>query len=323
MTPAPPPSPAAQAVEYILLRDARAVHDCAFFPLARLAAMAGTGWIVASVSPSESSGSGTIPGAYIDGNSGALVNPSGAAPAVRKEGKWQSVAAFDGKAHTGRYSWLEPMEIRRRATEEDLYSPFSYGGTIVFREGAGAGASQFEDVSVIFPEWSGPVKTALDFAREHPNLLQAGAWTAEETEAARRLLGDANELLSIAAFRGLLERRLIDAPLLRRTLDFAQGHRRAVMIYAAMVFWPERATPLVGDEIAAWLSQAKKEELEPAALAVYTAYVFEPRPPVVMRRARQVANAAKVRVESLAFTPDSDSRLALLLQKLQPPPEKQ
>jgi hypothetical protein len=324
MVPAPPPAQPAQPAEYAALHDARAVRDCAFFPLARLAAAVHGGWIVALMVPSSRSGSSRIQGAYIDGDTGRLVNPTGARPGLVKEGGWRAIAAAEGQPRQGVYSWSEPLGISRNLTEEDLYSPFAHGGVILFRPGSEGPAHGFEDVSLVFPEWGGLIERAIAFARTQPKLFQPGPWSPEDSKAAQELLRDPNEIIATMAFRGLVERRLMDAALMRATLEAAAGHRRAILIYAAMAFSPERSTPLLADEIVSVLATARAaDELEPAALAAYAAFVFEPRPPFLMRRARQIIRAMTARLERLGSPPAPDSRLALLLKKLELPPEKQ
>jgi hypothetical protein len=319
VTPAPPPTFHAQ--EYVVLHDARAVHDCAFFPLARLAASGLGTWTVAILVPSPRSGSATTPGAYIDGTTGKLVKPNAdASIVVVKNGKWEAVSPGPDQPREGSYSWTEPMTLKRSLTEEDLYSPFAKGGMIVSRRGTGGPTGEFTDVSLIFDQWGSVVEPAAILARDHPKVFQGSPWSNDEIKSAKDLLQDSNDIISAMAFRELVERGLLDSSLLRATLDAAPGIRRAILIYMVLALSPERSKPVLTDDLVAEVATARTEkELESAALAAYTAFIFEPHPPFVMRRARRVVRAITSQMAELGTKPAPNSRMALMLETLEEP----
>jgi len=194
--------------EYALVNEARAIHDTAMLRPADYLPAAGPAWIVAVVNPGSGSGSATVPGAHIEAETGRFLAPSQAEAVVVKTGSWQAVAASNpSEPMGGPYSWTEPLERSvRMPAPEDYYSPFAYGGTIVFRpEPSAGGAEFFGDCGMIFPEWG---RSAADALRASPRLTtvfaQAPSDPAALTETARTINGP-NGVLAAIAFRMLLD----------------------------------------------------------------------------------------------------------------------
>jgi hypothetical protein len=162
------------------MHEVRAVQDTAFLELSDYGIPSRPLWVVASVTPDKGSGSATVPGAHIDARTGQFVNPSGGAGVLVKKGQWHASATSDPSvARTGTYSWTEPLDPKTRmVTPEDVYSPFAYGGTIVFRpEPQAEGRQQFGACRMIFPEWQDAAAAAL---RAGPDLVGVLTTAADE-----------------------------------------------------------------------------------------------------------------------------------------------
>src|SRR6266699_2614025 len=102
----PPPEPAA-----MLIHDARAVYDTASLRFGDFIVEGRPAWVVAIVIPGPTSGSATVPGAYINAETGQFVTPGNAQTVLVKEGKWRALAASQGSAQYGEgaYSWTETL----------------------------------------------------------------------------------------------------------------------------------------------------------------------------------------------------------------------
>lgn len=173
---APPVTPNALDV----LRDLRTIHDVATLRLDDLV----PAWSAAQVVPGPGSGSATVPGAYIEAETGRFVNPAQTALAVSYTGTFRTLAGVGG---SGNYTCTRPLELHQRMpSADDYYSILAYGGTIVYRPNDGDG---FPGAWLIFPEWIADIAPAIAF-RQHERTAPDAGW---------------NHLLAVEAFRAELE----------------------------------------------------------------------------------------------------------------------
>lgn len=143
-------------MEQAIYYEVRATHDVAIWQRDWYVRQDGTAnWLIVRVEPAAKSGSATIPGGYIDAESGELKVPAGAQTSIVKSGSWRRL---DGTAPVaiGEYHWFEPMvENKRRLEPEDIYSPFVHGGTLLFKpEKDAKGIEQFGAPVLLFEDWA-------------------------------------------------------------------------------------------------------------------------------------------------------------------------
>src|SRR4051794_707217 len=82
-----------------ILHDGRAVHDLAALRFADYEPGGRPPWILATRAPGPRSGSATIPGGYIEAETGKLVVPEGAMTVLVKEGTWKALSSSPPGAH--------------------------------------------------------------------------------------------------------------------------------------------------------------------------------------------------------------------------------
>jgi len=204
---APPPAAVARAIPpaahpaedpaIARLRDARTIYDLAHLAPADLA----PGWRVAAITPGARSGAGTIPGAYIEAETGRFVNPDSAAMVMIVEGSWQIVTGPE--RGTGTYSWQEPLaEFHTRLPEpDDLFSPFVHGGLIVVQPGWSA-SERFGHPPLVWPSWIAD----LD-ARVQVIARFRAALAAEDRDAIAAQLAAADDrMMAVMAYLVLTDR---------------------------------------------------------------------------------------------------------------------
>jgi hypothetical protein len=308
--------PALQA-EYALLYEARAIHDTASLQLAAYGLPLRPAWIVADVKPAPGSGSAMVPGASIQAETGRFVNPGG--PAVlMKHGEWQAVAtASPSLTAAASYSWTEPLDPRPRVlTPEHLYSPFAYGGTIVFTpQPAAQGLQQFGACRLLFPEWG---RLAADALRGGTRLSDLFARAASDktslVEVARLATAD-DGFTATLAFRTLLA-----APV-------AMSHRAGTLFQAAEVRVLSTFVYLsliaASVDRSAWTAEVEKlvsetnasDRLLAIAYGSFAVTLFANRDAAAMTAARQILGALRKRVQVLGIPLREHSPWLLIFDK--------
>src|SRR5260370_14305605 len=225
-----PQMPPPRTVEISVLHDARAVHDCSNIQFLQFVVNGRPLWVVAQITPGAQSGSATVPGAYIQAETGQLVTPKGSQTVIIKEGKWTLLASGQRtEASGGTYSWTEPPVKKRLLAPEDHYSPFVSSRTIVFRHQPTAdGISQFESVALIFPDWAEHVGPPFAYFGGHPELLETGKAHGAVLAQWKQLLSNENKLLAAAAFRELIASGHITAEMAHQNLTHANAPLDAI-----------------------------------------------------------------------------------------------
>jgi hypothetical protein len=266
-----------------VLHDARAVLDVSEFDATQLNEGL---WTVARLVPAPHSGSATARGAFIDGDTGRLVGPSGrpvseppgtAASAgyatIWYEGSYEITTALGGQPApaSGRYSWREERPvIVRGIPREHAYNPFARGGTVLCRFGPGPGdTSPFSRVCVLPEGFEAHVPDAARAASE----LAGGP----SPEALEGWLTSRNPLLSTQAVRETARGQRFTGQSLRSMLGTADGYNRAVLHFTAV-----RDAQYLGAGVLRsgfdtdFAPGSDPDHRRAAALALFTAQLFAP-----------------------------------------------
>lgn len=267
-----------------VLHDARAVLDVSEFDVTQLTEGS---WTVVRLAPAPHSGSATVSGAFIDGDTGRLVDaagrsvsePPGTAPSaghgtIWYEGSYEITAALGGQPApaSGRYSWREeqPM-IVRGIPRERAYNPFARGGTVLCQFDPGAGdTSPFSRVCVLPEGFEAYVAEAARAAGE-----QAGG---PSPQALERWLTSRNPLLFTQAVRETARGQRFTEQSLRSMLQTADGYNRAVLHFTAV-----RDAQYLGAGILRsgfdtdFAPGSDPDHRRAAALALFTAQLFAPQ----------------------------------------------
>jgi hypothetical protein len=209
-----------QSINY----DARAAHDSANWQREMYVADDTPNWLIVRVEPAPDSGAATVPGGYINAETGELEMPAGARTALVKSGRWHRVDGTAPEA-AGNYHWFEPMvEDKRRMDPEDVYSPFVHGGTLLFAPDREAdGIEQFGASILLFEDWvaAAPQAIAMNLPSEDAMAEPSPALR----DALSRARGSENPLVAAWAWRHSLA---LDSDRTPAELDMASGHVLAV-----------------------------------------------------------------------------------------------
>jgi hypothetical protein len=316
MIPSPPPAHV-QPTDITVVHDARAVYDTASLRFQEFRANGQPFWTQAVVKPGTGSGAASVPGSYINADTGQSVFPKGAQPVVTKTGDLGIVAKAPGDVQAPKaiYSWDEPFTDRRGAlTAEDFYSPFVSGGTVVFRYQPGAkGMNQFQSVRLIFPNWSRDVASASSFVESHLGLLENGEQQAPQVAQLRQLLGDKNRFLVVEAFRELADGGHLDANLAFEHLTNAEAPLDAVLSYLMLI---SRDTDDLAQQVNAAIYASRNEKkLQSIALGAFSALLFRSQDSRIRARSKAALQRVHARVLQLKIPLDSNSYLNLIFNK--------
>lgn len=263
--------PAPHSGEQQVLHDARAVHDLATFPVLDYRLPDGSpDWILARIAPSPQSGAATIPGAYL--RDGKLVSPANTPTVIMKIGAWTRLASGGPNTHDGGvYSWTEPMgEEKRQLSPEDRYSPFTLGGSVLFRYTPTPPGNPFSAARLIFPDWAGDAPKGARLLLQFSSALERGA----EKDLVR-LFDLENPLLAAAAFRRLLQTTGVDRTTIPSRYVGSRGHLLAVYTYLLITETPDSDS--TRELLRAAYEGASPEMLRSIAAGAYSASVFNGR----------------------------------------------
>lgn len=301
--------PATPSPDIAVLCRARAIHDMATLRTADYSPGGYGRWVIALIRPDPGSGAATVPGAYVDGDTGALVNPTQADAVLVKKGQWETVGTSPTGSNRGRYEWHEALDRRLRTlSPEDLYSPFVYGGTVVFTLTAPSEDGEpFGAARLLFPEWSRSVEDALNQAPQFERLLTAGIDRAGYFAEVNALLAGHNPLTATLAFRHLLlspDATLPSAAALLRTDDV---RKLAVLIYLALsipaaahrAYWDEQITRLLRDT-------SSPERLLAIGHAAFAVSLFQTGHPSAFASAQTLTRALLGHVRALQIDIERD-----------------
>lgn len=212
-------------MEQAIYYEVRATHDVAIWQRDWYVRQDGSAnWLIVQVKPAAQSGSATIPGGYINAETGELKVPPGAQTSIVKSGSWRWV---DGPVQViaDEYHWFEPMEEgKRRIEPEDIYSPFVHGGTLLFSLAKGAkGIEQFGAPILLFEEWAAAASQAISmYLPTEASMAEPTSQLRSELQKAR---GSGNPLVATWAWRHSLT---LDPDGTQIDLNIVSGHALAV-----------------------------------------------------------------------------------------------
>jgi hypothetical protein len=313
----------APQIEWLTLQNARAVRDTAFLEFASFLQGGTVVWVLAAVRPYDDSGSATMPGAYVKGDTGELVTPPGAAMIVVVRGQWQRRAAHSTQPElrTAEYSWTKPFHERQRVpTWEGIYSPFIRGGVVLFTPNAGTkGIEYFGANCVLFPEWAGLVEDAFKQYESEPALQAAPGDLAQDRGRLVALCSAENHFVAIIATRKLIEAKAFRRDLLRHALTAPDEQRRAVTVFLVLTGPDDAgARDLLAEVGAALTSAGPVEQVRSVALGAFSAALDPRAGKKVQDRARALLEQVRRKQTSLGAPAQSDPTLNYILGRMTP-----
>ncbi len=310
--------PPAIQVERAVLHDARAVHDAAALDLQDYEPGGRPSWILATLAPAPESGGATVPGGYFEADTGKLVVPSGAQTSIIKSGTWKAMASAPSAMHpaSGQYFWYEPMVEKRVLLPEDYYSPFTQGGSILFRPTPDkSDIEQFGAVRLIFPDWAANVPAAFTFHEANPHLLDPGQQTAAVARLVQ-LVSHGNQILAVVAFRTLLALGLAQPDWVRAQLVRVSGPLGAVFGYLTIVIAGPNVSRPFARETLQVIDIAGEPTLRALVLGSFAAALFPSGDAASQVRARAVLVKAKQRLQVAGVDVDKDAQLSWMFGRM-------
>jgi hypothetical protein len=260
-----------------ILHDIRAVVDASEVDLAAAGADPAQSWLVVRTTPDRYSGTATVPGVVLDGDSGRLVDRDGNTVeldrpgVVVREGSFEVRDVLSGPIAAGtvrRYSWRRPERVRtNRLTRQDVYDPFARPGTVVCRYSPDAAGNPFDAVRLMPEGWAAHVREAAAVVRR-VDPADAGELGT--------LLTSPNHLLVARSVHGLAGAGRLDDTHLRALFGRLHGYRRAVLYFSVLRHAPAGPVPAVREALAADLSGDDRDHRRAAVLGVVTTRLFAP-----------------------------------------------
>jgi hypothetical protein len=305
------------------MHDARAVCDTAGIRFAGFEADGMPCWVVATLIPDPDSGSASIPGGYIKAETGEFVVPEGVGAVVLKKGRWQVVSqANPTEPTTGSYSWSEPLDQDKRVlTPEDYYSPFAFGGKVVFRPQLDASKpvaeslEQLEPVHLLFPEWSELVQPTFEQLRVGDDRLDRTHIEDKDADRFRQLVSHENGLIGVIAFRRLIKAKRITTEDASNYLKTSNEGRLSAFTYVMAAMSPREMIREFMNVAAARVRTAPQlGETQAIALGAFAAALFDANESVVVAEARGVLVAARERLQVMPTR--SSSQLQLMFKQM-------
>jgi hypothetical protein len=267
----------------------RTVHDVSTLRLDRPATEGTEAWCLIRVTPASHSGVGIITD-YAD--------PQGN---WRKEwvavieGDWRMLAGLtdSAKAKGGHYRWLRPVGEVRGQGLEALFCPFERGGTAVCRYSPDAeGRAQLQPTFLVPRAWEAAVLAAYEFSRKAPGVLGPQA-PVKRGSLVALVRGD-NPLLSVAAFRRLVESRNAGPDHLVAALAKPDAYRRATVTYMALVFAEGQQRNELLDMLGRAVAECKTaDEIRPLAVAAYGALLLHNRTRAIPKASTELLKKVK------------------------------
>lgn len=311
-----------QEIESILLHDARVIHDTASLILDNFVVDGVQSWALANVIPGPRSGSGMIPGASVNAQTGEFVIPQGAKTVLIKEGRWNMIEATSQYKHKteASFSWSEPMDKHKRVLlPEDFYSPFAQGGIILFRPmPEQLGIDQFGPVHLLFQEWGQYVVAASAFVKNHEQLFEADSKTGPaETNQLMAMLSNENKLIVVLAFRRLIEIERITPDLAAKQLANSKEHLRAILTYMMITDQkPSTDEPFV-QVISSCLNNATNvDTIRPIALGAFSAGLLRSADAGILSRSKAVLRQTKRCLKELGTQIEKKPHLILIFKMM-------
>jgi hypothetical protein len=312
----PPPPPPNQ---YVLLHDARIIHDTASLRFKDFESNGIPFWVLAKIIPAPGSGSATVPGAYINADTGRLVAPPGVEAVIVKKGRWAVTASARSTwpSAENEYSWSESLRDKRLLLPEDYYSPFVYGGTILCRPTRGAtGIDQFGPVRLLLPEWARFVVSASVFAEGHPALFEGGELKPRDDAELKQLLLQENKLLAVLAFRTLLQTGHMTSSLFREQLT-SEGNVLAMFTYLVLSSADvQTENPLVAEIYSSAKLSPDLGKIRSLALGAFAAALFHSADTAVVSHSKSLLNIVQQRLAALSVTSEKEPYIYLILEKM-------
>ncbi|PCE26122.1 hypothetical protein BWP39_16485 [Paraburkholderia acidicola] len=313
--------------DYVITTEARAVHDTATLKLSDYRASNGSDWVVAAIEPASDSGTVQMPGAYINVDTGEIVQPADAHDVVVMKGAWRTLATADSSVPSrADYSWTEvPKQRIRIPTPDDFYSPFKEGGTVVFQwEPSAEGKAQFSATRMIFPEWAQDVAETLRSAPGIEGTLVELADAGKASTEADEITSAKNNLSSVLIWNALLHGSgsstiVARMPALLETTD---ARKLSVLVYLCLAASAAADRPTLVTAVKTLIGETTDStRLASIAYASYAVKLFDPTNASAQNAASSVLAQLKSRTTALHVRMDAHSPWTLIFEKTgQAPP---
>jgi hypothetical protein len=311
----PPQQPAV-----VLVHDARAVYDTGALRFEDFMVQGQPVWIVAIVTPGPGSGSATVPGAYINANTGEFVTPGNTQTVLLKVGKWRAVEGSDQrmKSGEGEYSWTENLgPEKRKLLPEDYYSPFAHGGMILCRLTPGAtGIDQFGPVRLLLQGWQEYPGPAFEFAATHPSVMADNQVTPAEVTQLKQMLSEKNKFLAVLAFRALVAAGRMEPNLAGNQLTNAEANLAAVYTYLVLASTAGDPHHLSQKLIDLTRTTHDVTKLRSIALGAFATGLFHPENSGNTSSSKVVLRAVRQRLKELRIAIEKDTYMFSIFEKL-------
>jgi len=214
-------------------RDERIAHDVAVFNFRQIATP--QTWVVANVKPDPRAPCATIPGAYINGDTGEFVSPPGAQLVIVVGGSITILSTLTGQvAPMTHYEWhVKPVMVissRGQKEEEPNFFYRGEGGTTIARTNNKTSiGDEFSPAYLIPREWTGFVAPALK-TKVLP-ILRIRDFDIAAYARLQASLSDENPFVAIEAARTLEQAHLLDAHFIRGPLARSQGFKQSAFAF--------------------------------------------------------------------------------------------
>ena len=267
-----------------LYHDTRAIHDIVRLSLDTVANDTVHNWMLFRITPGPRSGAATVPGMYIEAETGRIVRP----PANENkgtvfvvEGSWEILAVLQEnklvKTRQGKYAWTAPLTRTRSKghSARDIYNPFVKGGIVLSRHRPDMeGAAQFDSVYLVPALWEKTLQSAYDHFRTQRNLW-AGELTEDHHDRLLKLAAGGNPWVCVFAFRRLLGAERLDEGLVKKIFGQSEEHVRAAFTYLLLVHSTRGKAGFIGNLLRQLATSTEKiDELEPLMVGAFAVALF-------------------------------------------------
>lgn len=308
-------------VENAVLHDARVVHDTAGFKFNQYEDGGVPSWIVGLISPEPDSGSATTPGQYLDIDTGSIITPLKAETVIIKKGKWLLIdSAIPEKIDSGVYSWNEPLLIEKRIlTTEDFYSPFSFGGTIIFKPNPSLqGIGYFGFLQLISPGWIKTIKNDSEYSKKFYNILNEYTdVNDDDKKTLLKLTISDNSFLAVMAFRKLIKAQVLTTQNLTKCIIETKGYKLAVFTYHILNVSESSETEKLTQSIITIIPKIQSlNEIRNIALGAFTFALFENNKSQQVLNAKSILSELKKQTKNMGVTIKHDAKLFIMFEKM-------
>ena len=188
-------------------------------------------WVVADVDAKPPYA--TIPGSYIDVHSGKFISPPNPKLVSFALGTINSISSLSGQKRPSiNYNWV----WSEGSSEEEKYSPFISGGTVLMhlsQENTEVSLAHFQPVYLITNQWIPFVEPALHYVQANPTLFRP-EFSSDHRSQLENLLSIKNPLIAVAAAQTLGQAHLLDTKFVHSNILNSNGIKASIFTYLVL-----------------------------------------------------------------------------------------